>query len=156
MPKATDAILVKSSAFKEGGDIPVKFTCDGSNVNPLLEVRGAPEGTKSLTLILDDPDATRGQTWYHWLVWNIDPKTQYIDEDTIPFGAVQGTGSGGRARYDGPCPPRGNSPHRYRFNVYALDTMLDLQAGVDEAALASAMQGHILAQGTLIGLYGRK
>ncbi len=156
MPKETNTILVKSSAFKDGGEVPVKFTCDGADVNPLLEIRNAPEGTASLALIMEDPDATRGQTWYHWLVWNIDPKTQYIDEDTVPFGAVQGTGSGGKARYGGPCPPRGNAPHRYRFNVFALDTVLDLPAGADQSALASAMDSHILAEGTLVGLYGRK
>ena len=81
----SNPILVKSSAFKEGGDVPVKFTCDGADVNPLLEIRDVPEGAQSLALIMDDPDATRGSTWYHWLVWNIDPKTQYIDEDqTVP------------------------------------------------------------------------
>ncbi|MCL4404107.1 YbhB/YbcL family Raf kinase inhibitor-like protein [Patescibacteria group bacterium] len=158
MPRSTQAkpILVKSSAFKEGGVVPQKFTCDGADVNPLLEIRDAPDGTQSLALVMDDPDATRGETWYHWLVWNIDPKTQYIDEDTVPFGAVQGTGSGGKAKYMGPCPPRGNSPHRYRFNVYALDASLDIPAGSDKAALTSAMSGHVLAQGVLIGLYGRK
>jgi Raf kinase inhibitor-like YbhB/YbcL family protein len=151
-----EPILVKSSAFKDGGNVPLKHTCDGDNVNPLLEIRNAPAGTKSLVLILDDPDATRGGTWYHWLVWNIDPKTQYIDEDTIPYGAVQGTGSGGRVRYEGPCPPRGNPAHHYRFSIYALDTLLELPAGSDEAALKAAMNGHVLAQGMLIGLYGRK
>ncbi len=151
-----EPILVKSSAFKEGGDVPLKHTCDGDNVNPLLEVRNAPAGTKSLVLIMDDPDATRGGTWYHWLVWNIDPKTQYIDEDTIPYGAVQGTGSGGRVRYEGPCPPRGNPAHHYRFSVYALDVLLELPAGSDEAALKAAIQGHVLAQGMLVGMYGRK
>ncbi len=156
MLKTNTAILVKSSAFKEGGDVPAKFTCDGADVNPLLEIRNVPESAKSLALIVDDPDATRGATWYHWLVWNIDPKTQYIDEDTVPFGAVQGTGSGGKTKYMGPCPPRGNPPHRYRFNVYALDEMLDIPAGSDETVLISAIQGRALAQGTLIGLYGRK
>jgi Raf kinase inhibitor-like YbhB/YbcL family protein len=151
-----EPILVKSSAFKDGGNVPLKHTCDGDNVNPLLEIRNAPAGTKSLVLIMDDPDATRGGTWYHWLVWNIDPKTQYIDEDTIPYGAVQGTGSGGRVRYEGPCPPRGNPAHHYRFSIYALDTLLELPAGSDEAALKAAMNGHVLAQGMLIGLYGRK
>ncbi len=155
MPKKSQPILVKSSAFKEGGDVPAKFTCDGADVNPLLEIRDVPEGTKGLALIVDDPDATRGATWYHWLVWNIDPKTQYIDEDTVPFGAVQGTGSGGKAKYLGPCPPRGNPAHHYRFSIYALDALLDLPAGSDEAALKVAMNGHILAQGMLIGLYGR-
>jgi Raf kinase inhibitor-like YbhB/YbcL family protein len=151
-----EPILVKSSAFKDGGNVSLKHTCDGDNVNPLLEIRNAPAGTKSLVLIMDDPDATRGGTWYHWLVWNIDPKTQYIDEDTIPYGAVQGTGSGGRVRYEGPCPPRGNPAHHYRFSIYALDTLLELPAGSDEAALKAAMNGHVLAQGMLIGLYGRK
>ncbi len=152
----TEPILIKSSAFKDGGAIPLKYTCDGDNVNPLLEVRNVPADAKSLVLIMDDPDATRGSTWYHWLIWNIDPKTQYIDEDTVPYGAVQGKGSGGRVRYEGPCPPRGNSAHHYRFSIYALDTLLDLPAGADEIALKEAMNGHILAQGMIVGLYGRR
>lgn len=156
MPKEVISILVKSSAFKDGEAVPVKYTCDGADVNPLIEVRNVPEKAQSLALIVDDPDATRGQTWYHWLVWNIDPKTQYIDEDTVPFGAVQGANSGGRPKYSGPCPPQGAKPHRYRFNIYALDAVLELPAGADEAALRAAMEAHILGQGTLTGLYGRK
>jgi len=93
---AMDSLLLKSSAFKEGETIPAKHTCDAENVNPLLEMRNIPDGTKSLVLIVDDPDATGGVTWDHWLVWNIDPRTQYISEDNIPAGAVQGINSFGK------------------------------------------------------------
>jgi Raf kinase inhibitor-like YbhB/YbcL family protein len=149
-------IVVKSSAFKEGGTIPEKHTCDGENVNPLLEILGAPEGTKTLALIMDDPDATSGGVWVHWLIWNIEPKTQYIHEDNLPAGAVLGTTSFGKIGYGGPCPPRGNEPHRYMFKVYALDSVLDLAEGAKKEELLQAMEGHVLDEGVLIGLYARK
>lgn len=151
----TDFIL-KSSAFKEGEMIPSKFTCDGENVSPLLEIRNVPAGTKSLALIVDDPDATGGKTWTHWLLFNIDPKSQYISEDSISLGAKEGTNSFGTVKYGGPCPPRGNPPHRYMFKLYALDTVLDLKEGVSRADLEQAMAGHSLGQTTLMGRYGRK
>lgn len=154
--KNSGGLILKSSAFKNGDTIPAKHTCDGDNVNPLLEIRNIPTSTKSLAIVVDDPDATRGGTWDHWLVWNIEPKTQYVSEDNVPFGAVQGKNSGGRERYDGPCPPRGNPPHRYMFKVFALDTVLDLPAGSAKADLEKAMAGHVLDQANLMGLYGRK
>jgi Raf kinase inhibitor-like YbhB/YbcL family protein len=154
--KNSGGLILKSSAFKEGDTIPAKHTCDGDNVNPLLEIRNIPTGTKSLAVIVEDPDATRGVTFDHWLVWNIEPKTQYISEDNVPFGAVQGKNSEGHERYYGPCPLRGNSPHRYIFKVLALDVVLDLPAGSVKADLEKAMAGHILDQAKLMGLYGRK
>lgn len=152
----SSGLILKSSAFRPGETIPVKNTCDGDNVNPLLEIRNAPTGTLSLAFIMDDPDATGGKTWDHWIVWNIDPKTQYISEDNVPFGAVQGITSFGHQKYGGPCPPRGNAPHRYMFKVYALDVVLDLPAGSSKAELEKAMAGHILDQTTLMGMYGRR
>jgi len=149
-------LILKSSAFKEGEMIPAKNTCDGDNLNPLLEIRNIPEGAKGLALIVDDPDATGGGTWVHWLVWNIDPKTQYVSEDNVPFGAVQGKNSGDHERYDGPCPPRGNAPHRYMFKAYALDIVLNLPAGSSKSDLEKAMEEHILDQTVLMGKYGRK
>ncbi len=154
--KNSTGMILKSSAFKEGETIPAKNTCDGDNVNPLLEIRNIPAGAKSLALIVDDPDATGGKTWDHWLVWNIEPKTQYVSEDNVPFGAVQGKNSAGQVKYYGPCPPRGNPPHRYMFKVFALDILLDLPAGSTKAELESAMAGHVLDQATLMGRYGRK
>jgi len=150
-----NGFALKSSAFKEGGFIPVKHTCEGDDVNPLLEIKNAPPEVKSFALIMDDPDAPMG-TWVHWLLWNIEPRTQYISEDTVPANAVQGTNSFGRQKYGGPCPPKGSKPHRYMFKVYALDAMLDLPAGATKADLEKAMEGHILAQTVLTGLYQRK
>ncbi|MFH1162400.1 MAG: YbhB/YbcL family Raf kinase inhibitor-like protein [Candidatus Jorgensenbacteria bacterium] len=149
-----DTFTIKSSVFKEGGAIPAKFTCDGDDVNPFLEIKNTPEGTVSFALVVDDPDAPRG-TWIHWLVWNIDPKTQYISEDNLPSDAVQGKTSAGYVKYSGPCPPRGDKPHRYVFSLYALDTMLTVPAGADNAALLAAMEGHIINQTALTGLYQR-
>lgn len=146
---------LKSAAFKPNELIPAKFTCDGENINPLLEIKGVPENAKSLVLIMDDPDATRGQTWDHWLVFNIDPKTQYIEENNVPAGAIQGNNSWPKTEYGGPCPPKGSRPHRYMFKLYALDTMLDLEDGVTKDNLEKAMTGHILEQAVLIGLYQR-
>jgi Raf kinase inhibitor-like YbhB/YbcL family protein len=152
----SNKMILKSSAFKPGEFIPPKFTCDGEDVNPLLEIRDVPADAKSLALIVDDPDATRGTTWVHWLLWNIDPRTQYISEDSVPFGAILGKTDFGYLRYGGPCPPRGSKPHRYMFKLYALDKMLDLPEGSTKADLERAMAGHILAEASLVGLYGRK
>lgn len=151
-----NGLILKSSAFRPGETIPAKHTCDGDNVNPLLEIRNIPVGTQGLAIVVDDPDATGGVTWVHWLVWNIEPKTQYVSEDNVPFGAVQGKNSAGHIKYYGPCPPRGNAPHRYMFKVFALDIVLDLPAGSSKADLEKAMGGHILDQTVLMGLYGRR
>ncbi len=150
------ALTLKSSAFKHGEVIPSKYTCDDENISPLLEVHGVPEGTKSFALVVDDPDATGGKTWDHWIMWNIYPKVQYIPEGSIPEGAVLGKTSFGKAEYGGPCPPRGSDPHRYFFKIYALDTVLDLSEDIAmKEELEQAMQGHVLEETTLVGLYAR-
>src|SRR5216684_7214495 len=125
---ATGGVKMKisSPAFQEGGTIPEKFSKNGQNVNPELRIEGAPAEAKSLALIVDDPDAPVG-LFTHWLVWNIDPKTTEITENSVPKGAVQGTNDFPGERYDGPCPPSGT--HRYYFKVFALDKTLDLRAG---------------------------
>ncbi len=148
-------LTLKSSAFKEGDTIPRKFTCDGENVNPLLEIKDTPTGTKSFVLIVDDPDATNGKTWDHWVMWNIDPKTQYIMEDNLPSGAVQGINSWNKNKYGGPCPPQGAKPHRYMFKLYALDAALDLATSSTAADVERAMANHVIEKTTLMGLYGR-
>lgn len=153
---AARSMMLKSSAFGEGDPIPPRFTCDGENMNPFLEIKGAPREAASLALIVDDPDATNGKTWNHWLVWNIDPHTQYISEGSLPQGAVEGTTSFGRVRYGGPCPPRGNPAHRYQFKLYALDATLDLQTGATRDQALAAMQGHVIAQTVLTGMYKRR
>jgi len=149
-------LVLKSAAFKHNGFIPEKYTCDGLNVNPSLQIENIPSGTKSLVLIMDDPDATGGVTWDHWLVWNLNPDLKIIEENQVPTGAIQGTTSFGEIKYGGPCPPRGSKPHRYMFKLYALDSVLNLAAGASKAEIEKAMEGHILDKTVLIGLYSRK
>ena len=146
---------LKSTAFKDGAPIPAKYTCDGDDVNPFLEIKNPPERTVSFALIVDDPDATRGIPFDHWLLWNIPPNTQYISEDNIPQGAVQGTTDFGTAKWGGPCPPAGNAPHRYVFTLYALDATVALSTGATKEELIKLMEGHILGKAELVGLYGR-
>jgi len=150
---APASLKITSRAFSPGGKIPQKYTCDGSNVNPPLEIDNIPKATKSLALIADDPDAP-GRTWVHWLAWNINPTTREISESSVPQNAVEGTTDFGDAKYGGPCPPSGS--HRYYFKVYALDTTLALSSSSRKPALEKAMAGHMLAQGSLIGTYSRK
>ena len=144
---------ITSSAFQEGGNIPSKFTCDGADVNPALRFEGAPAEAKSLGLIVDDPDAPVG-LFTHWLIWNIDPKTTEIAENSAPAKAVQGTNDFPKTGYGGPCPPSGT--HRYYFKIFALDQMLDLKAGAKRAEVDAAMRGHVIGQGELMGRYSRK
>jgi len=140
---------ISSPSFRHNQSLPAKFTCKGENVNPALAVENIPQGTTSLVLIIDDPDASAG-TWVHWVVFDI-PVMNRIEENSIP--GKQGTNDSGRVDYDGPCPPSGT--HRYFFKIYALDTMLNLEEGVDTGTVKKAMQGHILAHAELIGLFGR-
>jgi hypothetical protein len=123
------------------------------DVNPPLMVENIPPKAKSLALIVDDPDAPRG-TWVHWVLWNVDPGTREIKEQSIPTGATQGMNDFGNRDYGGPCPPSGT--HRYFFKLYALDTALTLGPDANKAALEAAMKGHILDKAELIGLYERK
>jgi len=151
-------IKVTSSAFAEGGLIPPKYTCDGSDISPPLQWEDVPDGTKSIALISDDPDAPMG-TWVHWVLFGLPAETRELEEnippdETLPNGAKQGTSDFGRIGYGGPCPPSGT--HRYFFKIYALDTELDLAAGVRKRDLLKAMEEHILGQGQLIGKYKRQ
>ena len=149
---------VTSSAFEQGGMIPAKYTADGEDISPPLTLSGVPEGTKSIALINDDPDAPIG-TWVHWVVYNLPPDTTQIAEripvsPELPNGAKQGRTDFGSIGYGGPAPPSGT--HRYFFKVYALDTILDLPVGATKAQLESAMAGHVLAEAQLIGKYKRR
>ena len=146
-------LRISSTAFTHNGRIPSKYTCDGADVNPPLIMENVPNGANSLALIVDDPDAPAG-TWVHWVVWNIRPSTKEIRENSVPEGASQGITDFRRQKYGGPCPPSGT--HRYFFKLYALDAMLTLGANAGKPAVERAMQGHILAQTELIGLYSRK
>ncbi|PYL81560.1 MAG: YbhB/YbcL family Raf kinase inhibitor-like protein [Verrucomicrobia bacterium] len=133
---AATSISITSPAFQGGGDIPAKFTCNGTNVSPGLQISGVPNEAKSLVLIVDDPDAPRG-LFTHWIVWNIDPKTTQVAENSAPAGAVQGTSDFGKRNYGGPCPPSGT--HRYFFKIFALDTKLDLKPSARRAELDAAI-----------------
>jgi Raf kinase inhibitor-like YbhB/YbcL family protein len=146
-------LSIASPAFSHQGMIPAKHTCDGADVNPPLSIGNVPEKSKSLALIVDDPDAPMG-TWVHWVVWNIGPGTKGIPENSVPQGALQGTNDFRKQGYGGPCPPSGT--HRYFFKLYALDASLPLKAGATKAQLEQAMKGHVLAQAELVGLYRRK
>jgi Raf kinase inhibitor-like YbhB/YbcL family protein len=150
---ATSSISITSPSFQAGGDIPAKFTCNGTNVSPELQISGVPNEAKSLVLIVDDPDAPRG-LFTHWIAWNIDPKTTQVAENNAPAGAVQGTSDFGKRNYGGPCPPSGT--HRYFFKVFALDTKLDLKPSARRAELDAAVRSHVLAQGELMGHYSHK
>ncbi|WP_276502299.1 YbhB/YbcL family Raf kinase inhibitor-like protein [Terrimonas pollutisoli] len=143
-------LKVYSTVFSHNGHIPPEYTCDGKNINPPIEVDNIPEGTKTLALIMEDPDAPR-QTFDHWVVWNISP-TEAITEESVP--GISGTNSFGHTGYGGPCPPSG--AHRYFFRVYALDKKLDLMAGATKEELLERMHDHILAQGELMGYYQKK
>ncbi|MFZ2603112.1 MAG: YbhB/YbcL family Raf kinase inhibitor-like protein [Candidatus Omnitrophota bacterium] len=143
-------IKIISPEFKNNEFIPLRFTCQGQDINPLLEIDGIPKDAQSLVLIVDDPDAVTG-TWVHWVVFDI-PVTRSIEEDSIP--GKQGINNTGKKIYHGPCPPTG--VHRYFFKIYALDKKLNLDEGISIAELEKAMQSHILDKAELIGLYKRK
>jgi Raf kinase inhibitor-like YbhB/YbcL family protein len=142
-----------SPAFESGKKIPAKYTCDGDNINPPLQIKEVPKEAKSLVLIMDDPDAP-SNTWIHWTVWNINPKTAEILENNVPQGAIEGITSFGDIGYGGPCPPSGT--HRYFFKLFALDAYLELKPGASLQDLKSKMGNHILAKTELIRLYNRK
>ena len=145
-----NGMVVTSPAFGNKGFIPSRYTCDGANVNPPLNVEGAPESAKSLVLIVDDPDAPMG-TWDHWVVWNIPPVSK-IEENSSP--GTMGLNSFNKHLYGGPCPPSGT--HRYFFKVYALDTKLDLKPNSRKEDVINAIEGHILGKGEIVGLYKRR
>ncbi len=149
-----EGFVLASPAFPDGGPIPSRFTADGADLSPRLEIRGAPEGTASFALIVDDPDAPVG-TWVHWVAWNIPGGTTVIPEGALPEGAVEGTNSWGRTGWGGPSPPRGTGVHRYVFTLYALDAPLDLPASADKDRLLQAMEGHVLGRARLVGTYTR-
>ncbi len=142
-------LTVKSSAFEHNKLIPSKYTCDGEGINPPLTIQGMPEKTKSLALILEDPDAPAG-LFTHWVAWNI-PTSGVVKEHASP--GAEGLNSAKKRGYFGPCPPSGT--HRYFFKVYALDTMLSLTQFDEREDLENAMEGHVLGRGELIGLYRR-
>jgi len=152
-------IQLSTSAFTEGAPIPAKYTCDGDDVSPPLKWSGVPQGARSIALICDDPDAPVG-IWVHWVLYNIPSTVAELAEgvpttEAISGGARQGINDFKRIGYGGPCPPRGN-PHRYYFKLYVLDIELSLKPRATKKDVVSAIQGHILAEGQLMGTYGRR
>lgn len=146
-----ETIKVSSTAFQHNGFIPIRYTGDGKNVSPALNLDHIPKGAKTLAIIVDDPDAPVG-TWVHWVIWNI-PVTHHLKENNVK--GEQGINDFSKHYYCGPCPPRGI--HRYFFKVYALDHSLDdLSVDTNKKDLEKAMSGHILGFGELIGLYKRE
>lgn len=145
------SLIVSSPAFKHEGEIPVKYTCEGEEINPPLQINEIPHGTQSLALIMEDPDAPNG-TFDHWLVWNIPADHHVIPEHSNP--GISGMNSGGKTGYHGPCPPSGS--HRYFFHVFALDRQLGLGAGESKNALLQEMEKHTLAKGSIMGTYQKK
>ena len=151
-------IDLSSSAFTEGQTIPIRHTGDGPDMSPPLKWTDPPEETKSFTLICEDPDAPRG-TWTHWVAFNIPGTARTLNEavakqPSLGDGTVQGTNDFGNIGYGGPAPPPGK-PHRYFFRIYAVDMLLELPKGARKDQVLAALRGHILAEGQLMGAYGR-
>jgi len=148
----TTPMTISSPVFLDNQAIPKQYTCDGDGINPALQFANVPVEAQSLALLVEDPDAPTG-TWFHWLMWNIPPTVTQIAENSVPQGAMQGQGSSGQNVYGAPCPPSGI--HHYIFTVYALDGKLDLPSYSTAENLQAAMQGHVIEQAQIIGLYGR-
>lgn len=143
---------VISPEFKNNEIIPGKFTCDGLNINPALKIYGIPDSATSLAIIINDPDSINND-WTHWVVWNIDPKTELITENSVPTNAVTGKTDFNDNKYSGPCPTIGT--HRYFFHLYALDTTLNIPENSTKTDLLKAMEGHLIMEAKLIGIYSR-
>lgn len=146
-------MIISSPSFNPNEKIPTKFTCDGWDLNPELTVQNVPSEAKSLALIMEDPDAPVG-LWTHWVVWNIDPQTSTIKEESVPPKSVEGKTSANNIGYHGPCPPDG-LPHRYFFKLFALDKILNLKPGSERAELEQEMEGHVIQVAELMGIYER-
>ena len=138
---------IMSTVFSQNGHIPTQYTCEGKNINPPLIIKNIPEGTRTLALIVEDPDAPKG-IFDHWVCWNISPNEAIAEGSNL---GTNGTNSFGKTGYGGPCPPSG--VHRYYFKVFALNRELDLSAGANKNQLLDAMKGHILANAELMGRY---
>jgi hypothetical protein len=155
-------LRLTSAAFQDGGPIPAKYTCEGAEVSPPLTWTGVPVGTRSLSLIVDDPDApdpaAPRMTWVHWVLYNLPPSDAGLPEgvgrEALPPGTVEGLTDFKRTGWGGPCPPIGR--HRYYFKLYALDALLPRTARQTKAQVERAMSGHIIAQAELVGSYEKR
>ena len=159
--EATVTLRITSSAFADGAEIPTKYTCEGSDLSPPLAWSGVPAGTKSLVLIVDDPDAPDPKapriTWVHWVLYNLPPGSAGLPEAVgaaLPPGTQVGFNDWKRADFGGPCPPIGR--HRYFHKLYALDAELNLDKPVTKSAVEAAMRGHVLAEAQIIGTYQKQ
>ena len=151
-------LFLSSTAFESGGYIPAKFTCDGDDISPGLSWSDSPEGTDSFVLLVDDPDAP-GKTFTHWVLFNLPATVTGLEEglsavELLKKGASQGKNDFGQLGYGGPCPPPGK-PHRYRFHLYALNTILDIPSGISNSTIQGAIKGHVLGEAEITGLYRR-
>jgi len=146
-------IEIESPAFQDGAYIPKKYTADGKNISPPLLIKSVPDETKSMVLMVDDPDAPAG-TWVHWIVFNIPSDIVQVSEGKEPAG-LPGKNSWGRTGYSGPSPPHGHGVHGYKFKIYALNTYLDIKSGSDKKAVEEAMEGHVIDMDILTGKYSR-
>lgn len=142
-----------SSLFSHQSQMPVDYTCKGRGVSPPLTINDVPPATKSLALILHDPDSV-SPDFTHWTIWNISPTQPEIPENTVPTSAVEGTTDYQKVGYGQPCPPPGTGIHRYTFDLYALDTVLDLPSGASRSDLEAAITGHVIDTAHLIALFG--
>ena len=153
-----ETLSIYSNVFEDGATLSSAYTCDGDDISPAISWEEVPAGTQSMALIMDDPDAP-GRTFVHWVIYNIPARSGGLPSgvaknNTLDDGSLQGKNNFGKIGYGGPCPPSGK-PHRYVFKVYALNTELDLKSGATKSQLEAAMKGHILAQGEMVGTYGR-
>jgi Raf kinase inhibitor-like YbhB/YbcL family protein len=153
-PDAPPGIELTSSAFEAGQPIPAKYTCSGRETSPPLAWADVPAGTRSLALLMEDPDAPGG-TYTHWTVYGIPATTRRFEAGKAPSGAEQGENSFGDDRYGGPCPPEGDAPHHYVFNFYALRADLGLKPGAKPDDVRAAIKKQALARGQLIGTFER-
>jgi Raf kinase inhibitor-like YbhB/YbcL family protein len=145
-------LQLTSRAFNEGQPIPTRYSCEGENASPPLTWESLPDGTRSVALIVHDPNAPIGD-FVHWVGWNIDPEAGGLDEGA--HAPVEGANGFGEDGYGGPCPPPGDGAHRYFFELFALDTELDLEPGASRDQLEDAIEGHVLGGAELVGTYER-
>lgn len=146
-----NSLQLSSSAFKDSEEIPRQYTCSGQNINPPLNFLNIPENAKSLALIMHDPDAISAD-FVHWLVWDISPAIKAIAANSVPRGAIQGLNSVGDNSYIGPCPPKGSGIHRYKFELYALNSTLNLKNKTSREKLEETLRDRVLDSSELTGL----
>lgn len=151
--KASATFTLTSRDFQQGGEIPVRFSDYGSSISPSFAWSGLPEGTRSLAVVMEDPDAS-GRIFVHWLAWNLDPGAGGLERGSVTFGARLGRNGRGNPAYFGPH-PSGKAAHHYHFQFFALDTQLSLKAGASREQLLAAMNGHVLAKADLVGLFAQ-